>query len=325
MATASDISADGSVVVGHSAPSVASGNALRWDNGAMTSLGVFGFTEGRGVSGDGAMIVGDTSGMGFRWNGAAMTNLGTLNYDYSHPASASGDGSVIVGFLSDQNLSKPQQAFRWDDGTMTRLFPSAGPTETSYALDVSFDGSVIVGNASDLGAWRWESGLATSLDPGSGWTYAYASAISSDGTKIVGQRRAGALGEACLWDNGVATGLGSPAGFDAAYATGVSADGSVVIGNSIEDFFAFDETTPWLWTEEDGLRFLEDVLADDYGLDLTGWTLTQVRGISDDGQTLVGNGLGPHGAEAWIAHIPEPTSLSLLAIGAFSFLRRRRP
>ncbi|GAH22327.1 unnamed protein product, partial [marine sediment metagenome] len=45
----------------------------------------------------------------------------------------------------------------------------------------------------------------------------------------------------------------------------------------------------------------------DFGVDLTGWTLRSATGISDDGLTFVGYGLNPSGyQEAWIATIPEP-------------------
>jgi hypothetical protein len=53
-----------------------------------------------------------------------------------------------------------------------------------------------------------------------------------------------------------------------------------------------------------------------YGLDLTGWTLTSCTAVSGDGMTIVGNGTNPQGnREAWIATIPEPTTILLLGLG----------
>jgi hypothetical protein len=50
---------------------------------------------------------------------------------------------------------------------------------------------------------------------------------------------------------------------------------------------------------------------------LTGWTLTQASAISADGRVIVGYGRNPAGnTEAWIAIIPEPSSLLQLAIAA---------
>ena len=64
------------------------------------------------------------------------------------------------------------------------------------------------------------------------------------------------------------------------------------------------------------MRELQRVLSDDYGLDLEGWTLTDVAGISDDGLTIAGTGLNPNGAfEGWIAIIPEPVTAVLVGTG----------
>ena len=41
------------------------------------------------------------------------------------------------------------------------------------------------------------------------------------------------------------------------------------------------------------MRDLKGVLADDYGLDLSDWTLSVAYGISDHGRTIVGNGINP--------------------------------
>lgn len=40
-----------------------------------------------------------------------------------------------------------------------------------------------------------------------------------------------------------------------------------------------------------GMRHLKEFLENDYGLDLTGWTLHQANAISDDGKTIVGYGI----------------------------------
>jgi hypothetical protein len=81
----------------------------------------------------------------------------------------------------------------------------------------------------------------------------------------------------------------------------------------------------FIWDAEHGMRNLQDLLVNDYGLDLTGWRLSRARGISADGLTIVGSAYHPNGdVEAWIAHIPEPTMLWLLALGGIVALRRHR-
>jgi hypothetical protein len=58
------------------------------------------------------------------------------------------------------------------------------------------------------------------------------------------------------------------------------------------------------------MRNLADVLRDDYALgeSLAGWTLTAAFDISDDGRTIVGQGVAPGGTtiRGWMAHLGSP-------------------
>jgi len=103
------------------------------------------------------------------------------------------------------------------------------------------------------------------------------------------------------------------------YARGVSSDGSVVVGHGstalgIEAF---------IWDATNGMRNLRTVLVD-AGLNLTGWTLQEAKGVSADGLTIVGYGTNPKGdTEAWVADlspIPEPTTLCLIGFGLLGLL-----
>ena len=119
-------------------------------------------------------------------------------------------------------------------------------------------------------------------------------------------------------------GLGDlPGGTFESAAFAVSGDGSVIVGQSHS---ATVTSESFIWDAEHGMRNLHDLLVDDLGLDLTGWTLsTETTGISDDGMTIVGRGINPNGfPEAWVAHIPEPSTLFLLTLGGFVMTRRRR-
>ena len=75
------------------------------------------------------------------------------------------------------------------------------------------------------------------------------------------------------------------------------------------------------------MRSLQDILVNDCGLNLQGWTLFNAEGISADGMTIVGNGLNPAGqSEPWIAVVPEPSALiPLLALAALAARRRSSP
>jgi hypothetical protein len=64
------------------------------------------------------------------------------------------------------------------------------------------------------------------------------------------------------------------------------------------------------------MRSLQAVLTNDYGLNLTGWTLQYANGISSNGATIVGSGIDPSGqAEAWIAQIPEAATWMMVILG----------
>jgi uncharacterized membrane protein len=104
----------------------------------------------------------------------------------------------------------------------------------------------------------------------------------------------------------------------------VSDDGLTVVGFGT----AADRVHATIWTPTSGMRSLEDVLTNDYGLNLGGWRLSEATSISGDGFTIVGQGSNPAGqSEAWIVTLPEPASstcLVLLLVGVAMRRARRR-
>jgi len=77
--------------------------------------------------------------------------------------------------------------------------------------------------------------------------------------------------------------------------------------------------------ESNGMQRLKDVLTNKYGLNLSGWSLTDARGVSADGLTIVGWGKNLDGRfEAWIATIPEPTTIALFVFSVLCLGKRRR-
>ena len=183
-----------------------------------------------------------------------------------------------------------------------------GPYD-STATAASGDGSIIVGwgdTASGREGFRWteETGIV-GLEFLPGPTSSQANAVSTDGHVIVG----GSGGQAFRWtaDEGMVA-LGDFNALD------VSADGSIIVGHEDGEVI--------VWDEAHGMRSLSSML----GLDLSDWTWTDSTGLSADGTTIVGWGYHPDidANEAWIAVLPEPSTLLLLALGGIIATRRRR-
>lgn len=312
------VSGDGTTVVGLSNSAASVADAFVWRAGTMTSLnpvpGWF-LVNANSVSWDGSVIVGSGSNSigeneAFRWENGAVTGLGFLpgGTPESYAWGVSADGSVVVGSSSSAGS---YEAFRWENGVMTGLGELPGGVFFSAATDVSHDGSAIVGqsiSAQGYEATAWFSGVITGLGflPGGAGGIGLATRISADGNVVVGNsptQRPGVSGsEAFRWENGVMVGLGDlPGGSHSSWAWGVSADGSIIVGSGR----TATESEAIIWDAVNGMRPLEELLTEEYGLDLTGWDLI-AWDISDDGLTIVGGGPNPNGdREAWIAHIVD--------------------
>jgi probable HAF family extracellular repeat protein len=184
------------VVIGETVDNLGVIHAFRWTVGSPVAqtLGFLGTlaqsSSGKGVSADGAVVVGvsvrDTFvAEAFRWTSATgMVGLGDLPGstlgDGSYAFGVSADGSVVVGY---GNSSSGQEAFRWTAaGGMVGLGDLAGGAFDSRAVAVSPDGSVVVGTGataagSEVFVWdathgmrRLESVLESAGLDLTGWT-----------------------------------------------------------------------------------------------------------------------------------------------------------
>jgi len=320
---ATNVSADGSTVVGRSASSDApnSYEAFRWTVATgMEGLGDLGtaFVDSRAeaVSADGSVVTGEgTPDVGdprpFRWTqGTGLVALADSSGQMTrgHGFDISDDGSVIVGVGSSPG---PNQAFRWTAATgMVGLGWLPAAFQDSFAFGTSGDGGVVCGISfsgpgADVETFRWTA--ATQMvgmgDVPGGLFYAIAWDVSGDGVTICGAARASSTtDELFVWTEAGGFVLPDPGHGASSSSSGeaVSADGSVVVG--------YGPGGAMIWDEVHGMRTLADVLGG-LGVDLTGWQLGAASGVSADGRTICGNGLNPDGdQEAWIARLPESTA-----------------
>jgi probable HAF family extracellular repeat protein len=293
-----------------------------------------------GVSADGTTVVGSAStpngARAFRWTSAGgAEDLGSLvvGATRSWAAAANSDGSVVV---VNALIALHYRAFRWTSATGMQEIESPPGAQWPYVLahDINGDGSVVVGTyapaGADLRAFRWTVGEGMQDLNVLPYAYTVAYGVSSDGSVIAGLRDVPYL-QAFRWTSsgGMEYLSGAPWGA----ALGISGDGNVIVG------YAFDPGQPddseaarWsgggitLLPYADtayGANFDGSVVIGDYGavwdsrsryfhihsyvasggVDLTGWSLSRVTGISADGLTLVGTGLHDGRGEGWIARL----------------------
>lgn len=272
--------------------------AYRWTASGLEVLGHLDSEENSSataVSSDGSTVVGYSystsagySSQAYRWTSSGgMEGLGALEGgDTSHAYAVNSDGSVVVG---ESYSSSGTQAFRWkaSTGTMEALgFMPGGNKSTAYG--VSSDGSVVVGqgpSSKGMQAFRWtESTGMEELGFLEGGTSSYARAVSGDGAVVVGHASYPGNYQAFRWTtSGGMEKLGFMEGGVSSYAKSVSDDGSVIVGEGSSS----DGSQAFRWTESSGMQSLRDLLIEQ-DVDMTGITLSDARGVSGDGEYIVG-------------------------------------
>lgn len=218
-------------------------------------------------------------------------------------AASFGHDPYLVGYYeSDADSNQPFRAFRYDLTTRAFLdlgtLPSARSFDSSAAMGVNMDGTVVVG-ASDLlvnggrqtHAFRWTQALGlTDLTP-AGYGGFNGASVAYDtneaGDVVVGQVQVSASGfRAFRWtltDAATGSGTMTDLGPDSYNATTVSGDGTV-IGGVMRGFetvngISSDFLHAMRWTQGGGLI--------DLGV-LPGHTRSAVTGMSLNGAILVG-------------------------------------
>src|SRR4029453_15628695 len=163
------------------------------------------------ISNDGTTVVGSSSALldfeAFRWTQTlGMVSLGDLATGGSESSAyaVSGNGSVAAGYGT---TGTGIEAASWTSPLFlpTGLGTLSGANPTSQANGISANGTVIVGQTTTTAgneAFMWTSGggMVSLGDFPTGGTNSTATAISDDGSVIVGAGlHAGPIGEAFRW------------------------------------------------------------------------------------------------------------------------------
>jgi probable HAF family extracellular repeat protein len=211
---------------------------------------------------------------------------------------------------------------------MIGLGDLAGGGFNSNGLAISADGSTIVGygqtSAANPEAFRWTAangivGLGV-LPSG----ISIAGAVSADGSVVIGTDN-GAPSASFRWTQADGLQVLTNAGQDMnSNAIAVSGDGSLVGGIDYDSPNGVSVKGAFLWDSVHGERLLKDILTGS-GVDLSGWFLYDVTGISADGAIVTGEAVNADSEiEGFVANlVPEPSTLLLAAVGLAGLYFRR--
>lgn len=342
-----DVSADGRVVVGHSESrenALGDGReAFVWTpEEGMVGLGFLASnnsnaSQAKAASSDGTVVMGLSRAAGslanetFLWTsenglqGIASPDDGP----HSSGADLSGDGRIVVGTArgTPRGGDAENEVFRWVEDMGHELLGTipwlSDPTDDVAVQAISRDGTTIVGTQNDgflkrslnyeSFVWREETGFQRIVNP-TPYHQNFAHAVSDDGAFVTGEivRMDGdrVLSEAFIWTEEAGLIPLGPYhdGSDTTRAFAISGDGSVAAGEMRNPEVG---TVAMIWDAYRGPRGLQELLATEFGLvePLAGWSLVRPTAISQDGLTIVGDGINPDGAsEAWRAVLdPLPT------------------
>ncbi|WP_300641673.1 hypothetical protein [Mastigocoleus sp. MO_188.B34] len=318
-----DVSADGSTVVGSSAVKVEpccgeaedTEEAFRWtQEGGMQRLGdlpggIFSSTATK-VSADGSIVVGSSSSFGFRgypfrWtqkNGIEQLRDTAFRGESYFVSGLSADGSIVVGIK--RGAAVGPDLFRWTQKNGEEIILGSG-VDPIYPPGLSANGSVIAVYYYNQAVRVNQKGKIKKLgDLPGGKSFSAVTAISANSSTIVGVSGSTNGDEAFRWrrKRGM-QGLGDlPGGKFYSIANDVSRNGSIVVGSSE----SANGREAFIWNRKKGMRSLQEILTNEFAIDLTGWKLEEATAISDNGLTIVGNGKNPDGnQEAWIVRLRE--------------------
>lgn len=320
------VSADGNSAAGFTS-GIGQPGFLWTRSGGRNDFGMDGLgfrSVGQGISGDGRFVVGGGVGLSpensraFRWSQAGgFEDVGVLpGFAQASAIGANDDGSIVVGTCL--TAGGFPTGFRW---TATGGMQPIGTA--TYLRAISRDGSTIIGNqgtATDGFVWTQSGGLQL-LPPLGGVGHAAAGGVNFDGSIVVGSTDT-IPSRPTIWVNRVPTEmLWGGAGTGSFLGLGVSDDGSVVVGEAQSGHSNFAA----VWTLSTGIMPLADYLVMNGVAVPAGVRFDTCMGISADGLTFIGDAAGGAiGRQGFVATIPAPGAVAILAAALFNARRRRR-
>lgn len=312
------VSADGSVIAGYARTSQ-NDRAVSWVGASTIAIDLGVILGGRSsraaaVSADGNVIIGNSSVVSGSRHAASWvdgsttaTDLGTLGGPSSYARDVSANGSVIVGHAS--TADGETHAVSWVNGSTTPIDLGDFERETfdgtgSDAFGVSADGNVIVGSVGSTAA-SWVGGSTTATDLRTiSRGESNATAVSADGSVIIGYGYVSGERTATSWVDGSTMGIFlGDLGEGNSYARALSADGNVIVGTA-----ATAEGTTHAAAWVDGSATATD-------LGTLGGADSAATAVSADGTVIVGEASsdeeGTHAA-AWVDGSTTATDLGTL-------------
>jgi len=271
--------------------------------------------------------------LGTQFNACRIdTSSGTADSWYIAGANSTINPSNGLRYGMDGAATAEYQSFRWAAGYYVAANAVSG---NGYAA-----GSDRGNGVKKLRAVRLDMpGTGTddppitvqTVVPGGNRITSDALGISLNGLKLCGyDHDAGGRAKAFSWTVGDAgmTLLGEIAGDTASQALAIN-DAGLVGGFSSQGTTATMKAVLWdttgIWDASGQPKLVTDLLAA-AGVDTSAWSsLTRVTSISDDGFTIAGTGrwAADGTTRGWIAVVPEPATLLMLALSGLAV--RRRP
>jgi len=218
------------------------------------------------------------------------------------------DAGQIVGFSKNTSVNNWAPCFVDTDNSVTSL-PLLGTRNTGQSNDLSQDGTAVVGaiyqdwSSPIPVVWNYTSTWSLSVLPLlAGHAEGGAMGISADGTTVAGfsSLANGDAMHAVVWQWTGTEWTANDLGLGR--ALNISPSGQWVVG---------DLNGAWFWTAAGGMQQLGN---------LHEWNTNSAQDVNDFGY-ITGDG-GPNGA--YLMHVvPEPMTLTILALGGAALLRKR--